>query len=266
MRVLVFDSGIGGVGIARAVRLAMPGAAVSYLMDDAGFPYGGRGEDWVVGRVLAVVGAGIARVGPDIVVVACNTASTVALAALRAAYGMAFVGCVPPVKSAAAASRSRVIGVLATPATVRGAYLRGLVDSVAANCRVLVHGAVGLAGLAERRFAGGCVTASEVAAELAGLVGQDGAAAMDAVALGCTHYGLLLGELAGCVGADVAWLDPAKPVAGQVARVAAGIGAGGAGMDDGVVFRTGTVGQAGAGLAGAGWGDAGFCQVKGVAV
>jgi glutamate racemase len=81
MRLLVFDSGIGGVGIASAIRTLLPQAALTYLMDDAGFPYGSKTEAALTQRVLQVVTAGIARVQPDLVVVACNTASTTALAA-----------------------------------------------------------------------------------------------------------------------------------------------------------------------------------------
>ena len=254
MRVLVFDSGIGGVGIARGIRRLLPGAALAYLMDDAGFPYGGRSDAALLDRVCGVVAAGVARLRPDMVVVACNTASTVALAALRAAHGVPFVGCVPPVKSAAAASRTKVIGVLATPATVRGSYLRDLSARVAPECRVVVHGAAGLAALAEARFAGAAVRAADVYAEVAGLSGQ---LELDAVALGCTHYAVLLPELRACLPAHVAWFDPAPPVAGQAARVAAGLeGTGGADWDA-LVLHTG----ASCGL-GPAWVEAGFVHAE----
>ncbi len=252
MRVLVFDSGIGGLGVAREIRRLLPDAALAYLMDDAGFPYGGRTDTDLVARVSAVVAVGVARLRPDLVVVACNTASTLALDALRAAHDLPFVGCVPPVKAAAAGSASRVIGVLATPATVRGPYLRALCARVAPDCRVLTHGAAGLAALAEARFAGGAVDLDCVRGELSGLLGQADAAAMDAVALGCTHYALLLPELALCL-PGMAWHDPAAAVARQAFVVAGGLGDGAAAAWDGVVLHTG----AGFRL-GAGWVAAGF--------
>ena len=259
MRVLVFDSGIGGVGVAREIRRLLPAAGVAYLMDDAGFPYGARSDSDLVARVTGVVAAGLARLRSDLVVVACNTASTAALAALRAAHVVPFVGCVPPVKSAAACSRTKVIGVLATPATVRGRYLRELCARVAPECRVLVHGAAGLAALAEARFAGAAVSVADVRAEVAGLAGQAGADAMDAVALGCTHYAGLLPELVGCLAGHVRWVDPAPAVAEQVARVVGKLDVGGGAEGfDGVVLRTGS----GCGL-GAGWRDAGFMRVEG---
>ncbi len=257
MRVLVFDSGIGGVSVAQEIRRLIPAAGLSYLMDDAGFPYGGRTDADLVARVTKVVAAAIARLHPDLVVVACNTASTAALAALRSAHSLPFVGCVPPVKSAAAASRSKVIGVLATPATVRGRYLRDLSARVAPGCRVLVHGAPGLAALAEARFAGACVALDDVRAELLGLADQQGAAEMDAVALGCTHYARLLPELLACLPTHVAWLDPAPAVANQAARLAFGLnGANGADCD-GLVLHTGPGRPVGPG-----WQAAGFSRAE----
>ncbi len=260
MRVLVFDSGIGGVSIAQEIRRLHPAASVAYLMDDAGFPYGGRTDAELLARVTRVVSAGVTRLAPDLVVIACNTASTVALAGLRAAHGLPFVGCVPPVKSAAAASRTKVIGVLATPATVQGSYLQDLSARVAPGCRVLVHGAAGLAALAEARFAGAEVALAAIRAELLGLLGQSGAADIDAVALGCTHFARLLPELRTCLPAHVAWLDPAPPVAGQAARVAARLTTASAGDCDALVLYTGTC------RLGPAWLQAGFARAERVKV
>ena len=252
MRLLVFDSGVGGIGIVRELRQEMPQAGITYVMDNAGFPYGGRTDADVLARVLDVVAAGIAHVRPDVVVVACNTASTLALAALRARHAVPFVGCVPPVKAAAAVSRTRTIGVLGTPATVRGPYLRALAEQHAPDCRVLIHGAANLAALAEARFGGQHVDKAAVRAEVAPLLAQAGSAELDAVALGCTHYAWLLPELQGCLPAPVAWLDPAGAVARQTSRVAARHGADGApGGLDGSVLATRETGLLGRGWAAA---------------
>ncbi len=261
MRVLVFDSGVGGVGVAREIRRRLPQAALAYLMDDAGFPYGGRADADLLARVSCVVAAGVERLRPDMVVIACNTASTVALAGLRAAHSLPFVGCVPPVKSAAACSRTKVIGVLATPATVRGAYLRDLSARVAPDCRVLVHGAAGLAALAERQFAGEAVKRDDVRAEMIGLLAQADAAEIDAVALGCTHYALLLPELRACLPAHVAWFDPAPPVACQAARLAAGLDRVGEADCDALVLHTGVACRLGPA-----WREAGFGRAERIAV
>jgi glutamate racemase len=223
MSILVFDSGIGGLGIVRAMRKLMPQAAITYLMDDAGFPYGMRTEADLLGRILRVMRAGINIVCPSLVVIGCNTASTVALAALRESYSVPFVGCVPPVRTAAALSKTGVFGVLATPATVGSPYLRALADRHAPECRMLVHGAAGLATLAEKRFAGEGVDIAAVTAELRGLVEQADADLIDVVALGCTHYGWLSPELQASLPDHVTWLDPATPVAQQAWRLSHGI-------------------------------------------
>jgi glutamate racemase len=262
MHILVFDSGIGGVGIAQALRELLPQASLTYLIDDAGFPYGDRDEADLNARIPLVIDAATAACAPDLVVVACNTASTTALAALRARYALPFIGCVPPVKSAAASSVTKTIGVLATPATVRGTYLRQLAQTYAADCRVLIHGAPGLARLAERRFAGAAVSTSEIAHELAGLLSQPGSDAIDEVALGCTHYALLLPELRACLPANVGWHDPAWPVARQAQRVAATLPATQASSrHDGLVLSTGGVDVAGV----QGWAQAGFHRSERIA-
>ncbi len=252
MRLLVFDSGVGGVGIVQQLRQEMPQAGSTYLMDNAGFPYGARTDADGRARGLGVGAAGLARVRPDVVVIACNTASTLALAALRARHPVPFVGCVPPVKAAAALSRTRTIGVLGTPATVRGPYLRALAEQHAPDCRVLIQGAANLAALAEARFAGQPVAAQAVCAEVAPLLAHTGGAELDAVALGCTHYAWLLPELRDCLPARVAWLDPAGPVARQTSRVAAGCGADSQASDaDGLVLATRKTGLLGQGWAAA---------------
>jgi glutamate racemase len=261
MRVLVFDSGIGGVGVAQALRRLMPGACLTYLMDNAGFPYGGRSDADLVARVQGVVGAGIALAAPDLVVVACNTASTMALDALRRAQAIPFVGCVPPISWAARLTRTGSIGVLATPATARGRYLPDLAARFAANCDVMLHGAPRLAALAEAHFAGEDVTESDLRAELRGLLEQPGARAIDVMALGCTHYGWLLPKLRCLMPESVAWLDPAEPVARQALRVATERGAGNpADTLDGTVLHTGDAPN----LAPAPWREAGF--VSGLAL
>src|SRR5687767_5898672 len=114
-RILVFDSGMGGLTVARSVRIQLPQAHLIYAADNAAFPYGAWTEDALVGRVVEVIGALIEKIHPHIAIIACNTASTLALAALREAYELPFVGTVPAIKPAAAQTKSGIIGVLATP-------------------------------------------------------------------------------------------------------------------------------------------------------
>src|SRR5271168_1465715 len=120
MRLLIFDSGIGGLGVVEQIRRLQPAAQLTYLADNRFFPYGEKPDDILLAHILKLIGDAIKSLQPDAVVIACNTASTIALGALRETYpAMVFIGCVPPIKPAAAASKTRHIGVLATAATVR---------------------------------------------------------------------------------------------------------------------------------------------------
>ena len=212
--VLMFDSGIGGLGILRETQRLLPEAEFVYLADNAGFPYGRLDDDDLTARILALMAAAIPLVAPRIVVVACNTASTVALAALRKRFpDQLFVGCVPAVKWAAAVSKSRTIGLLATPATLRREYTRDLIRAFAPDCRFIGHGSQTLAGLAEAKFRGDPIDRRALHGELAALFEATGGEAIDTVILACTHYPFLIEEFRALAPAEVAWLDPAEPVA-----------------------------------------------------
>ena len=114
-RLLVFDSGIGGLSVAREIRKALPAAAMTYVADDAGFPYGEWEDAALSERVVGLVGTLIDRHGPDAVVIACNTASTLGLPPLRERWTLPFVGTVPAIKPAAERTGSGLVSVLATP-------------------------------------------------------------------------------------------------------------------------------------------------------
>lgn len=225
-RVVVFDSGLGGVSIFQAIRAALPPETVyTYCADGAFFPYGPRPESDICERVRAVIAAVLAAEQaalPDAVVIACNTASTAALDAVRQDHPeVPFVGVVPAIKPAAALSQSRVIGLLATPGTVRRAYSDRLISQFAADCVVLRHGAARLADVAEQVIArGGLEHAADlypaVAAEVAPLFVDR---RMDAVVLGCTHYPLVRPWLEQAAPWPVAWLDSGAAVARQAQRV-----------------------------------------------
>ncbi|MFC0282734.1 glutamate racemase [Camelimonas abortus] len=212
---LVFDSGLGGLTVFREIRAGAPGARLVYLADNAVFPYGGLAPEALVARVNDVLDAAIARWRPDIVVIACNTASTLVLPHLRSRHDIPFVGTVPAVKPAAAASRSRMISVLATPGTVARDYTRELVRDYAGDCDVALVGSRHLATLAERAMAGEAVADADIAAEIAPCfrVSGDGARRTDVVALACTHYPLLLERLRALAPWPVTWVDPAPAIA-----------------------------------------------------
>jgi glutamate racemase len=193
--ILMLDSGVGGLSVLDDVRGLLPAVDISYIADNAGFPYGTKTEMEVATRVCALLGRLTERLRPDLIVIACNTASTIALAHARAVLDVPVVGTVPAIKPAAEASQSRVIGVLGTQATVRQPYVARLSADHAGDCTVLLHGSARLVELAESQLRGEKVTAADVAPELAALTGQPGGARMDQVVLACTHFPLLLPQL-----------------------------------------------------------------------
>ena len=148
--VLFFDSGIGGLSVLREARILMPDRRFIYVADDAGFPYGGWEEGALKQRIVALFEGFIAVHDPVLCLIACNTASTIVMDELRAAFPhMPFVGTVPAVKPAAERTRSGLVSVLATPGTVKRQYTRDLIGKYAAKCHVRLVGSENLAGLAE---------------------------------------------------------------------------------------------------------------------
>lgn len=217
MSFLVFDSGIGGLGVVAQLRALAPGRPLTYLADNGFFPYGEKTDAVLVPRIVELLGNAIEIFKPQALVVACNTASTIALPSLRAAYTLPIIGCVPPIKPAAAASVRKTIGVLATAATVRRPYLSDLIDRFAPDCNVLSLGTPTLAELAEQKFRGAAV---DVGPAIAPLFAQPGGDGIDAIALGCTHYSFLLTEFLALY-PEVSWFDPALPVAKQTLKITA---------------------------------------------
>lgn len=219
-RILVFDSGLGGLTVYPYVAAAVPGGAFRYIADDAVFPYGRLSEAALVARVLDVMRVAIAEFEPDLVVIACHTASTLVLPPLRQAWPhLDFVGTVPAIKPAAAASTSRLISVLATPGTVAREYTRDLVRSFAGDCTVTLVGAGRLASLAEAIMRGEAADDAAIAAEIAPAFVTEGSRRTDTVVLACTHYPLLLPRLAALAPWAVRWIDPAPAIARRVEQV-----------------------------------------------
>lgn len=187
--ILVFDSGIGGLTVLREARVLMPERGFVYIADDAAFPYGNWEEEALTARILTLFGTLLETYRPELCIIACNTAFTLAGAALRAAFpGMTFVGTVPAIKPAAERTRSGLVSVLATPGTVKRAYTRDLIQSFASQCHVRLVGSQNLAGMAEAYIRGEPVSDAAVLAEIAPcFVDKDGART-DIVVLACTHY------------------------------------------------------------------------------
>ncbi len=223
MRILVFDSGLGGLSVFAPVRALLPQAQLIYAADNAGFPYGRWREDELAGRIVDLMAALIEEAKPDIVVIACNTASTLVLKRLRNTYPVPFIGTVPAIKVAAKSSRSRMFSVLATPGTVARVYTKELVARFAPDCRVKLLGVRGLAGLAEARLRGVEIGRDHLAKLIAPAFDEAAGGRTDTVVLACTHYPLLMAELENAAPWPVNFIDPAAAIAQQVAKVAAAI-------------------------------------------
>jgi glutamate racemase len=218
--ILIFDSGLGGLTVYAEVARLLPGARLIYSADDAAFPYGELHEDALVARVLAVLDRMISCYGPDAVVIACNTASTLALPHLRARCPeIPFIGTVPAIKPAASLSRSGLISVLATPGTVARDYTHELIRSFAANCTVTLAGSSVLAPLAEAFMQGRSVSDGAIAREIAPAFMTAGEGRTDCVVLACTHYPLLLSHFERLAPWPVTWIDPAPAIARRTAHV-----------------------------------------------
>jgi glutamate racemase len=219
-KILVFDSGLGGLTVCVEVARLLPDAQIIYAADNAAFPYGELGEDALVARVLAVMDRLIALCGPDAIVIACNTASTLTLPHLRAKFPeIPFIGTVPAIKPAASQSRSGLISVLATPGTVARDYTRELVRTYAAHCAVTLAGTSLLAPLAEAFMRGKNVSDAAIAREIAPAFVTSGKLRTDCIVLACTHYPLLLRQFERLAPWPVAWIDPAPAIARRTSHV-----------------------------------------------
>ncbi|MFP1681054.1 glutamate racemase [Alloalcanivorax sp. C16-1] len=214
--VLIFDSGVGGLSVVRALRAQLPGVPLAYVCDNAALPYGTKADDWLVARIVAVCAAAVAASGARALVVACNTASTLALEALRERLVIPVVGTVPAIKPAAALSRSGVIGLLATSATVCRPYTDRLIADFAAGHIVQRVAADTLVAQAERLIAGEPLDPDALDRALAPLWAEE---RLDTVVLGCTHFPLLSDVLAERAPRPVHWVDSGAAIARRVAQV-----------------------------------------------
>jgi glutamate racemase len=221
---LVFDSGVGGLSVLEAIRRRLPRAPIVYVADSGGFPYGTKSEDEIAARVPALLGRLAERYRPRLVVIACNTASTIALGPVRAALDLPIVGTVPAIKTAAALSKTRAIGVLGTEATVRQPYVDNLAREFASDCIVVRHGSARLVTLAEAALRGDEGELAEYRAVMAGLLDQPGGDGIDTVVLACTHFPLVSGALAAASPRAIAFVDGAEGIARRTAHLTDGQG------------------------------------------
>lgn len=221
-RVVIFDSGVGGLSILREARALVPGCRFDYICDNGGFPYGTKTDDFVIGRTHHVIDRFLANCHypVDMLVIACNTASTLALPRLRSAYSFPIIGVVPAIKPGASFSQTGYIGLLATPATIRREYTHNLIRDYAGHCQVISHGSSVLVSLAEGKLRGHNLDAASLAEELAPFTTLSAAnptpQRLDCLVLACTHFPLLKPEIQACLGEHITLLDSGEAIARRI--------------------------------------------------
>ena len=213
---LFFDSGVGGLSVLQPTRELLPTAPIIYVADNAGFPYGERTEADIAARIPALLGQVVERFRPRLVVIACNTASTIALNTVRSALDLPVVGTVPAIKPASEMSKTRVIGVLGTQATVRQPYVDDLAARFAADCTVIRHGSPELVELAEAKLAGEEIGIDQIRAAAQPMFEAERGAEIDVAVLACTHFHLLDEELRAAY-PGVMLVDGASGIARRIA-------------------------------------------------
>jgi glutamate racemase len=218
-RIIVFDSGLGGLTVHSEIARLMPSAELIYVADTEIFPYGQLAEDVLVARVRAVIGEAARRAEPDIIVIACNTASTLVLPVLRADYSVPVVGTVPAVKPACEQSVTKRISVLATPGTVARDYTRELVAAHAQDCEVTLVGSTRLASFAQDELFGSPASDAAITEELRPAFVEKGDTRTDTVVLACTHYPLILHRLVSLAPWPVTFIDAAPAIARRTAQL-----------------------------------------------
>ena len=219
---LFFDSGVGGLSVLGELRKALPDAPVIYAADNGGLPYGPKSEAEVAARVCGLLGRMSERFRPRLICIACNTASTIALGMVRDVLNVPIVGTVPAIKPAVALTRSGVIGLLGTAATIRQAYVDRLEAEFSSDKLLLRFAAGELVDAAEAKLRGRPVDPEVYARAAAGLRSQPGGAQIDTVVLACTHFPLLRAELQIAFGPEVQFVDGAAGIARRIAHLTRG--------------------------------------------
>ena len=220
-RALVFDSGIGGLTVRQELIAQAPGLCVDYAADTGFFPYGDKGDDALRARLPLVARALVAAAEPDIFVIACNTASTLALPEVRAVLDIPVVGTVPAIKPAAAMSETRTIGLLATPGTLARDYTASLIHQFAQGVDVIQQGSLELVRLAEAVAAGETPPLESFRAAQAPMFEAVGGDRIDTVVLACTHFPIVRGQLEATAPRAVSYIDSGPAIARQTLKVLA---------------------------------------------
>lgn len=215
-RIIIFDSGVGALSVFQEIIHLEPHIHCTLAMDNAHFPYGTLSESNLIERVVSVVSSLIRRANPDLVVIACNTASTLVLDELRKQFDMPFVGVVPAIKPAAQISSSQTIGLLATPATVERSYTDNLIEDFAPNCEIIRIGSTDLVYIAEQKIRGKSIDMNALTGILAPILNSQ---KLDTLVLACTHFPLLRDEFAQVLPDHIQLLDSGSAIAQRVSSL-----------------------------------------------
>ena len=214
---LIFDSGIGGLSVLAPIRALLPAAPIVYAADSEYYPYGTRTSDQIEARVPFMLGRLAERFEPELIVIACNTASTIALDPVRAALHVPIVGTVPAIKPAAAISKTRAIGVLGTEATIRQPYVDRLAAEFAPDCTIVRHGSAELVDLAEAKLRGEPTDPADYRRILSDMLARPGGGRIDTIVLACTHFPLVEEELRAAAPRPIAFVDGKEGIARRTA-------------------------------------------------
>ena len=216
---LIFDSGVGGLSVVTEIAKLNTNLKLTYIADDNFRPYGEKTELQLKSRLPRLLWELTETFKPDLVVIACNTASTTTLDEIRSELSVPVIGVVPAIKPAANLSRTKTIAVIGTPGTVKRRYVDKLINEHASDCRVILQGSVNLVDIAEKKMMGEKINEDWVKTEITPMFGGQYGADIDAVVLACTHFPLLLEELKSSVSQSVNWVDSGDAVARRVNSV-----------------------------------------------
>ncbi|PNH98368.1 glutamate racemase [Vibrio diazotrophicus] len=209
-KVLIFDSGVGGLSVYREIEMRLPQLSYTYLFDNAAYPYGELDQQVLLQRVERLITGLVEQEGFDIVVIACNTASTIVLPTLRSKLSIPVVGVVPAIKPASSIA-NKAVGLIATPATVTRQYTHDLIRSFSADKNVELLGSTRLVDMAEEKLRGRAIDLQELQNILSPLISH-----IDVAVLGCTHFPLIRDEIQQVLGKDVLLVDSGEAIARRV--------------------------------------------------
>lgn len=210
-RILLFDSGVGGLSIYHKIKKSLPKANYHYYADHMASPYGDKDDEWLDHRINRILIQLDQALTPDIIVLACNTASTLSLESLRSNITTDIVGVVPAIKTASEKYQAETIGLLATPATIEREYIENLTNKYSSNKTIIKVGSTELVALAEEKLHGGEIPDTSLHRIITPFIDAN----CKHVVLGCTHFPLLKPELQ-ALAPNIHWIDSGEAIANRV--------------------------------------------------